>query len=199
MKKKELEILLEKLEPFPSPRTEIEQYHTPAPIAAELLHFALMHGDLAGTVYDLGCGTGILAIGAKLLGSKRVVGFDIDVEALKVARRNASKLGVDVEFVACRIEDVMGKADVVVMNPPFGAQKRGADRPFLAKAFEVAEVVYSIHNIGSYEFVKKFIFPNVITHHAVVRFPMKRTFHFHRKEIMMREVEIYRMERWRGT
>ncbi len=195
MRKKHLEILLEQLSGFISPKPEREQYSTPATVAAELLHFAFMRGDLAGTVYDLGCGSGILAIGAKLLGAEKVIGFDDDREVLETARANAKRLGADVEFVCSRIEEVCGKAHTVVMNPPFGAQVKGSDRPFLRKALEVSGVVYSIHNAGSAEFIKKFISPSVITEYQLIDFPIKRTFKFHTKEIQVIKVEIYRIEK----
>ncbi len=41
------------------------------------------------TVLDLGCGSGILAIGAALLGARDVVGTDIEAVAIEVARTNA--------------------------------------------------------------------------------------------------------------
>ncbi len=195
MRKKHLEILLEQLSGFSSPKPEREQYSTPATVASELLHFAFMRGDLAGTVYDLGCGGGILAIGAKLLGAEKVIGFDDDMNALETARANAKRLGADVEFVCSRIEEVCGKAHTVVMNPPFGAQVKGSDRPFLRKALEVSGVVYSIHNAGSAEFIKKFISPSVITEYQLIDFPIKRTFKFHTKEIQVIKVEIYRIEK----
>jgi len=80
------------------------------------------------------------------------------------------------------------------MNPPFGAQVRGSDRPFLVRALEVADVIYSIHNEGSYEFIKKFISPAVITDRYKVGFPLKRTFKFHKKDIEVVNAEIYRIE-----
>ena len=76
MKKKQLEMILERLEGFSRPSFQREQYATPATVAAEMLFLAAMHEDL-GTVCDLGCGTGILAIGAALLGA-RAVGVEID-------------------------------------------------------------------------------------------------------------------------
>ncbi len=195
MRKRHLEILLEKVEGFRSPRPSKEQYATPAIVAAELLHFAFMKGDITDTVYDLGCGTGILAIGARLLGAEKVIGFDEDRDALEIARANAKRLGAEVEFVCSRIDQVCGKAHTVVMNPPFGAQMKGSDRPFLRKALEVSSVVYSIHNAGSTEFIRKFISPSVITEHRSIDFPVKRTFRFHTKEIQVIEVEIYRIEK----
>lgn len=194
MKQRQLEILLEQVAVFESPSPSLEQYTTPATIAAELLYFALMKGDLVDTVYDLGCGTGILAIGAALVDAPTVVGFDIDMNALITARQSAKKLGVDVEFVCSGIQDVPGRAHTVIMNPPFGAQVRGNDRPFLVRALEVADVIYSIHNEGSYEFIKKFISPAVITDRYKVGFPLRRTFKFHKKDIEVVNVEIYRIE-----
>jgi len=197
MKKKELEIILEEVEDLNEADVSSEQYMTPPVIAAELLHFAFMRGELQGVVYDLGCGTGILAIGAKLLGAKRVVGVDKDERCIEVARRNAKKLGVAVEFICCDVKDLQATADVVVMNPPFGAQRsnRKADRIFLEKALEVAPIVYTIHNAGSEPFIRKFISPHVITHKINAKFPLKRRFHFHRKDVKIIEVEMYRLER----
>lgn len=194
MKKKHLEILLEQVEGFRSPKPSKEQYSTPATIASELLYFAFMRNDLEGIVYDLGCGSGILSIGAKLLGAEKVIGFDDDMEVLRIAKANAKKLGVEVEFVCCDVNNVCGKAQTVVMNPPFGAQIRGSDRQFLKKALEVSRVVYSIHNTGSMEFIKKFISPSIITDYILIDFPLKRTFRFHTKDIHVIKAEIYRIE-----
>ena len=48
--------------------------------------------DLKGTeVLDFGCGSGILAIAALLLGARRAVGTDIDVQALEASRDNAGR------------------------------------------------------------------------------------------------------------
>jgi putative methylase len=196
MKKKELEILLEPLEDIIEPDAEIEQYSTPATIAAELLYFAFMNSDIADrVVYDLGCGNGILGIGAKLLGAKKVVGVDRDAPALEVARVNSTKLNVEVEFRQGDVRDVQGKGDTVVMNPPFGAQRKNryADRVFLKKALEIAPTVYSIHNTGSESFLKRFL-PSASIKRFPVSFPLKRRFWFHKKERILIEVDIYRLE-----
>ena len=49
-------------------------------------------------VLDYGCGTGILAIGAKKLGAGRVSGVDIDPQAVEAARWNAEENGVEADF-----------------------------------------------------------------------------------------------------
>ncbi|PYC28405.1 50S ribosomal protein L11 methyltransferase [Aquipseudomonas alcaligenes] len=52
--------------------------------------------DLTGcTVLDFGCGSGILAIAALLLGASQALGTDIDPQALEASRDNASRNGID--------------------------------------------------------------------------------------------------------
>ncbi len=189
---------MEKLEDLEAPDVRKEQYSTAPSVAAEMLHFAHMNGDLEGVVYDLGCGNGILSIGAKLLGARKVVGVDKDERAIKLAIKNSRRIGVDVEFINCDIREIGNpSADTVVMNPPFGAQRsnRGMDRIFIETALRIADVVYSIHNAGSENFIRKFIYPNVITHRMRTYFPLKRRFPFHKKDVKLIEVDIYRMER----
>jgi len=193
MKQRKLEMLLEEIEGFSDPELELEQYQTPSLLAAEILHFAYMQGDLDDSVQDLGCGTGILAIGAKLLGAKNVVGYDMDPKALEIANINARKFGVEINFVFSDIADIEGHVKTTVMNPPFGARVKGRDRPFLSSALRTSEVIYSIHNRGSLAFIQKFIKPAIIIHSYVAKFPIKRIFDFHKKEREVIEVEIYRI------
>ncbi len=47
---------------------------------------------------DVGCGSGILAIAAKLEGFRDVAGFDIDPDAVQNANENAEKNGLSVRF-----------------------------------------------------------------------------------------------------
>jgi len=79
MKRNELERLLQKVPPHSRPKAALEQYSTPASVAADLLWTAYANGDVAGrSVLDLGCGSGILSIGAWALGASDVTGVDID-------------------------------------------------------------------------------------------------------------------------
>jgi putative methylase len=195
MKKKQLEIALERLEGFSRPSFQMEQYATPASVAAEMLYLAGLRGDLGrGTVCDLGCGTGILTIGAALLGAK-AVGVEIDSDALAAARRNALKLGVDVEYIRADVNSVSLKGiDTVIMNPPFGAQKASSgDRAFLSKAQKIARTIYSLHNLGSLGFVESFMKPCIVEEVYRIPYPMKRSFEFHRQDIKIIEVELYRI------
>ena len=69
-------------------------------------------------VLDFGCGSGILAIAALLLGAECAVGTDIDVQALEASRENANRNGIDpVRFPLYLPADLPGEpADVVVAN-----------------------------------------------------------------------------------
>jgi putative methylase len=99
-------------------------------------------------VLDLGCGTGRLALAASYLGADCVIGVDIDKIAIKTASENSEKAGVKtiVQWVIGDIAAIRGSFDTVLQNPPFGVQRRAADRKFLEKALEVGNVVYSLHN-----------------------------------------------------
>ncbi|MDY2793932.1 MAG: 50S ribosomal protein L11 methyltransferase [Peptostreptococcus porci] len=73
------------------------------------------------TVFDIGCGSGILGIVASKLGAKNVVGIDIDEMAVKVANENIQKNNVQDIMTAIvgnmtdKIEEG-AKADIVVAN-----------------------------------------------------------------------------------
>jgi putative methylase len=193
MKRKQLEMMLERLEGFSCPSFQKEQYATPATVAAEMLFLAAMRGDL-GTVCDLGCGTGVLAIGAALLGA-RAIGVEIDGDVLGIARRNAEKLNVDVNFIRADVGSLtLNGIDTVVMNPPFGAQKASSgDRAFLSKALKTAKTVYSLHNRGSERFIKAYVKPCVVQEVYRIAYPLKRSFEFHSKDVKVIEVELYRI------
>ncbi len=197
MDKKELEIALQRCAGFSSPKIELEQYVTPAGIAAELLVLALLRGDILGkVVYDLGCGTGRLGIGAALLGARRVVGVDADQEALLTARENAGKFAIDnIEFIREDVRGISGRADTVLQNPPFGVHRRGADRVFLSKAVEIAPVVYSIHKRSTRSFVLRYLKELGCRAAELVeaKFELPRSYSFHRKEKRHVDVDIYRI------
>jgi len=198
VKKQQLEILLEKVAPHPKPSASLEQYSTPAPIAADVLWFAYAQGDIAGKkVVDLGCGTGILGIGAKLLGAEEVISLDLDEAALAVAMKNAQTLNVDIGLLTVDVNDFPEAADTVVMNPPFGAQTPHADVPFLERALAVAPVVYTIHNADTEEFVRRKVaeLGGETTHRKAYAFPIPHSMPFHTEEVREIPVVMLRIAR----
>lgn len=71
------------------------------------------------TVLDVGCGSGILAVAALLLGAKSATGVDIDELAVKTARENAELNGVSSRFEALcgnLTDRVGGTYDIVFAN-----------------------------------------------------------------------------------
>lgn len=198
MKLRQLEMCLQKIQGFRSPKADIEQYMTPAPLAARLLHEAALAGDISEMkVVDLGCGTGMLSIGAALLGAE-VIGIDIDETALRIARKNAEAFGVDIEWIRMQIDETAKPftADTVVMNPPFGAQKEHADRPFIGFALLTAPVCYGVFNKGSIPFLEAYTKNTaVITAKTAALLNIPKQFVFHTRENLEIPVEIIRLER----
>ncbi len=70
-----------------------------------------------GSLLDVGCGSGVLAIAAALLGYEPVIGLDTDPAAVAATRANADANGVEVD---ARLADAIGAdlppADVTVAN-----------------------------------------------------------------------------------
>jgi putative methylase len=185
LKRKELEMMLQKIAPLSEPRAELEQYSTPAHLAADILFTAYSLGDIQGkTVIDLGCGNGIFSIGSSLLGAKRVVGVDVDPKALDAARVNSESMGVEIDFVESDIASFQGRGDTVIQNPPFGAQSKGADRPFIKKAIECAETVYSLHMEETEPFLQREVseLGAHVEYRKSYKFNIPHMFGFHKKE-----------------
>lgn len=79
------------------------------------LEWLAEHLNAGQTVLDYGCGSGILAIAAKLLGASRTQAVDIDEQAVESTGYNARNNDVDVQaMLPDELPD--GDADVVVAN-----------------------------------------------------------------------------------
>jgi ribosomal protein L11 methyltransferase len=70
------------------------------------------------TVIDYGCGSGILAIGAMLMGAERVLGVDNDTQALTATKDNAQRNGIAAQAIPVFLpEDTPQEAvDVMLAN-----------------------------------------------------------------------------------
>jgi ribosomal protein L11 methyltransferase len=67
-------------------------------------------------VLDVGCGSGVLAIAASKLGAARVVGIDIDPDAVVVTHQNATRNDVEVAAFTTPLAKVDETFDIVVAN-----------------------------------------------------------------------------------
>lgn len=149
--KSELKVTLSQLNGFKKPRENLEQYITPVNIAADVIYQAYLAKEIEGNkILDLGCGTGILSIGAAYLGGK-VTGIDVDKTALKIAQSNLEKAEkifkkkLGVKFKQKDIRNYEQNCDTVLTNPPFGIRSRkNKNLLFLRRACQLGHSVYVI-------------------------------------------------------
>lgn len=99
------------------PRPETERLYE--------LAMACLEGRTDPLVVDFCTGSGSLALALRsACPTAAVVGADVSPAALEVAVANASDLGLDVEFLAGDLfaalpEDMAGRIDLIVTNPPY--------------------------------------------------------------------------------
>jgi len=71
-------------------------------------------------IIDYGCGSGVLAIAALLLGAKNALGIDIDPQALEASRSNAQRNNISDEQLTLNLADAPQmpkiKADILLAN-----------------------------------------------------------------------------------
>ena len=194
--KKHLAVTLSRLQSFERPSWRLEQYATDSDIAAEIIWHANLCNDIQNkTIADFGCGTGILGIGSMLFDSKKVYFLDVDEKPLKQLKNNLQLMDLtEFEIICQDISKFNDKVDVVFQNPPFGVKNEHADKLFLEKAFQVADVVYSFHKLSTKKFVEAISKDHnfEITHFFKFDFPLKNTQSFHTKKIQKIEVGCWR-------
>ncbi|MEM4699360.1 MAG: METTL5 family protein [Candidatus Nezhaarchaeales archaeon] len=193
-------MLLESLSPHPSPSPKLEQYTITGDDAAKFL-WRIRDWLRGRVVIDLGCGVGRLTIGAALLGACLSVGVDVDPIALKVARDNARRMGVchATSWIRAHIPELSIKGDVVIQNPPFGVQHRGADRAFIECALRTAPTSFSLHKKSpkSRNFIKKFVeeFGGEAEVIDTLKLKVPRLFNFHKEKFRLVETDLFIFKR----
>lgn len=202
MRRKELELVLSHVQPFYRPIERLEQYQTPSSIAAEMLHIAYMDGNVEGKkIADLGCGSGILALGAGVLGASKVYGVDIEPASIEIAISNRKMLSSDftleVDFICQPVSDFHHPVDTVIQNPPFGIKSPSADREFLETALEVASSTYSLHHGDdkTRRFINSFVkdIGGTVEWSKKLWFGLPRTLEHHTKDLLKVRVELYKI------
>jgi len=212
MKLKELEWFLQSFEGFESPKVQLEQYETRPHIASHVLHSVdAQYGDIKDKlVADLGCGAGMLTLGAAALGAGMVVGFDVDQDALEISQRNAEENEIEsCNFVTLDIlgllesksnETLANKFyknfDTVLMNPPFGTKKnKGIDMSFLKVALTLAtSAVYSLHKTATRDHIAKKCKEWNVKMQVVaeLRYDLPQTYKFHKNASVDIKVDFIR-------
>jgi putative methylase len=256
MKLKQLESLLQDVEPFREPDQMLEQYPTGAHLASRVVAEAHAHGDIEGrAVVDLGVGGGVLTIASLLMGAAKVTGLDLDPNALDLTRENCAAFDPPLEpalalariprdvarlrrrvtreeirsvdardarerhdTTSCRRSEdertdtdedsnrdsptssfLALRADTVIMNPPFGTRRRGADLGFLRAGLMLARnAVYSLNKTSTRAHVERHatraLRASSATVLAELRYELPKTYAHHRRESVEIEVDLWRFE-----
>ena len=95
----------------------------PRPETEHLVEAALEYArrNTAGTIVDVGTGSGAIAISLALELGRGLMASDVSVGALAVAQRNAKTHNALVDFFACDLLEAIrpGSIDLLVSNPPY--------------------------------------------------------------------------------
>lgn len=214
MRLKQLESNLQSVDVFENPKILLEQYPTSPEIAAQMLHKIHTHyDDIEGkAVLDLGCGCGVLSIGATMMGARYVLGVDIDETALDICYENIQ--GFEMDTIDLLQQDVRllgqpgmvdrlkGSFDTVIMNPPFGTKhNEGLDMVFVKTALDIAKTsVYSLHKTSTKEHIQKKANSWGVDMEEVaeVRFNIDNSYKFHKKKSVDIEVCLLRFAHKKG-
>ena len=204
IKRKDLEIFLQQIETIPELKLELEQYPTSSRVAANLLWQAgIENNDIySKDVLDLGCGTGILALGASFLGARTVFGVDIDSDSLKIAKKNSKEFDLESynNWICADVRNLHIKScDTTIMNPPFGMRKESLsrDRDFLLVALDFSDVIYSINPYAekTRDFFKRFCKEHSAEVDNIIKmdFELPKSYEFHKKRRHIFQVDLYRI------
>ncbi|XP_021277470.1 methyltransferase-like protein 5 isoform X2 [Herrania umbratica] len=197
MKLKQLESLLGGLQQFSNPKCRWSWNSTlldlTSPLACSTLYRSF-DASFFLTFFHFPCAA------AALLGAEQVIGIDIDSQSLEIASMNAEDLELEIDFIQCDISNLGWRGqivDTVVMNPPFGTRKKGADMDFLFVALKVAsQAVYSLHKTSTRDHVKRAALRDLNASSAEVlcelRFDVPQLYKFHKKKEVDIAVDLWR-------
>ena len=93
----------------------------PRPETEHLIEAAVAHANAAGTILDIGTGSGAIAVTLALEIKARLLATDVSPAALRIAQQNARALNAQVALVACDLGAAFPDRsfDLVVSNPPY--------------------------------------------------------------------------------
>ncbi len=190
MDRKRLAMEVDSLPTFKRPKLGLEQYVTPGDVVATIVWDAYMRGLIVGKrVADLGCGTGRFSYAVRLLGGIPIC-VELDPDALLTVK--------DIDVVICDVANICVRGvDLVVMNPPFGVWRRGADVRFLDAALRISDVVYTIHKSSTLDYIMRRVGMAGAEAHVLdrVHIPLPPIYRHHRKRVHRVEAVVLRIEK----
>ena len=194
---------------FLNPKIDLEQYCIDAISAVDIVYFAgFEFNDICNhLIVDLGTGTGRLSLASSFFNPVKVISIDIDWQAIQIFKENILQLNLveDIYPICMNVSDfTLNKNQLLsdvhittIMNPPFGVQRKAADRAFLTSAFMYSDVIYSIHleHQEVFKFISKFVKKNgwEISYSFPFQMRLERSFPFHSKKMKEINVRIYRL------
>ncbi len=206
--KKEMIFRIQNTDTFSTPNVELEQYCINASCAVDIIFFAgFEFNDIKHRIIiDLGTGTGRLSIASSFFHPIYILSVDIDLSALLILKKNILNLQLEhLIFPICadvnnfeisKLHLPKNLKITSIMNPPFGVQKRTADRIFLKRAFTFSDVIYSIHLAHNevHNFISSFIrkYNWKIDYVLPFKMVLEKTFEFHQYKKKKIDVNLYR-------
>jgi len=203
-----LAIFLSKLSAFTNHNLRLEQYETPSEIAADFLwQIHICDQNIVGKdMVDLGSGTGILGIGALLLGAKQVTFVEIDEDVIELLKKNLQyaqqESGMTFSYQIVNADVSSGipcgiQTEICICNPPFGTKNKHVDRDFLCVAIKIARFVYSFHKSNTIDYLLEYFSSRGFKTAAMkdYSFGLHQSQKFHEKEMHRIEVSSIRIEK----
>jgi len=155
------------------------------------------------SLVDLGCGCGVLMIGARAMGCRFCLGIDVDPDALTISQRNiaTSELGeMDILLADVRHPlPVSAHFDTVLMNPPFGTKNNwGIDLEFVRRGLSLLQPggqLFSLHKTTTRSHIlaqKQKLDVEDIRVMAELIWPLTATYRGHKKDNVDIRVDLIR-------
>jgi putative methylase len=209
MRQRQLAMLLSRLPLIENPLLSLEQYPTEGDLASRWIYKIYERGDIVDRVIaDLGSGNGILGFACALMGAKAVKMIEMDGASIDVISSNKELLRSELENIGYPTIDIFNhrvtselpdelQSNTIIMNPPWGRQTKGADRPFLEAAFNSnAEVIHLMHSSDvKHPLAMAEESGWMVEHILDADFRIRATFHHHKNPIRTSKATCWRFSR----
>ncbi|EFO26776.1 hypothetical protein LOAG_01707 [Loa loa] len=207
MKKKHFECFLSQIETFQNLKVQLEQYSTSVELAEAILNAIAEEGYIDGcTVADLGCGPGILLLGAVKLGASYGLGVEIDEEVIKICQNNIEHCDMESSVdVVCldvtkNISALKPTFDTVIMNPPFGTKNNaGIDVQFVRAGLSILKEsgkLFSLHKSSTRQYISKFVVQKLsdVSAECIAQlcWNLPATYTYHKRQFVDIEVDLWK-------